>query len=900
NDGSTGLQLGTAMMPAPGSFKFSLIHREILRELLFAKINGQLYCAFLEFGSEDKRLRRAKINILDKLKDPYFRDYMANVIKYIYLRTGRDIFKLKKAASVSDLVSREEVGTLQGPVQVAIINQELCRRCGKCLGQASCDYFEYSKEKNAISINSTKCSGCGACMVNCPYHAIKMMLVKEPKFNDPTCILAHDGQELDERELTEEEKVILQELIAKYNLLTGQRLGKGIVRRVSGILRDKGYPQIARVLENTIVVRGPPGLFKDFKKLTNKKLLAVYNQGIIALNFKLMTNKIDQVIAHEAGAIFQLSHSINNKLAKLVSGKAQPEDIAAIDQVINEALPKFTQLPVTGTYYVRKDPKNRFTLPVVVREDFGDSYHVFISNGALHIYPTINYIKMLNGLVEEKRLRLAACSCHSTLDGQGRLSLGKETCSAIGVEVGYFQKKLRLVGVIDHLELSNSTAAGKQSPLDSKPLALRSSVYPEFRRLWEAYREEGLADYERELRREKLLEFIDQKSREEERDKTKASGMRVTFTEWLSWHKEGVIDVSTGLLRTMTEEDKEYLRLVWERCEEYYRIGYSLGKIEDGILWAGVCHARFNLSEFKLKQGIYAMATSDAAVNVLLVDDSEAFRIAIGENLRGMGFKVLEAKDGVEGLKRSKVEKSNLNALIEAMESAKKKVVGKNTKGGLSLQEPKPLGSEEGSSPLPVMFGEAVVKLFHFATGRDWWGNITRRFNLNYSVIAPSVLFFDRALNNAEIVWVIALVILVSITIANLREDSRQKREEMQGKPKAANKPSKKEQPAPIAESQPPLVRKKPRSFEDIFKKPLFNMCGPVAKDVNRGLISASAPVDTEIIWDISLPVRGKNHPWSPVLQLLWGLLVSLRSPNVAYQNFFKPAIISYRVYLEC
>ncbi|MBM3250133.1 MAG: GNAT family N-acetyltransferase [Candidatus Omnitrophica bacterium] len=165
------------------------------------------------------------------------------------------------------------------------------------------------------------------------------------------------------------------------------------------------------------------------------------------------------------------------------------------------------------------------------------------------------------------------------------------------------------------------------------PLALRSSVYPEFRKLWEAYKEKCLPDLERQARRKALRDFIERRSLEEEMEKTKENGERISFEEWLNWHKDGVIDVVCGSLRPMTGEDREYLRRSWSRCEKAYKdkCDYIRAQIrdsanlqrlvrlirEEGIISAGDRHAQINLAVFdaatagKPNAGILAVATAD-------------------------------------------------------------------------------------------------------------------------------------------------------------------------------------------------------------------------------------------------------------------------------------------------
>ncbi|MBM3250478.1 MAG: response regulator, partial [Candidatus Omnitrophica bacterium] len=133
--------------------------------------------------------------------------------------------------------------------------------------------------------------------------------------------------------------------------------------------------------------------------------------------------------------------------------------------------------------------------------------------------------------------------------------------------------------------------AGRMSQ-EARPLALRSAVYPEFRRLWEAWEEVGIDDLKKLARGIKLYEFIREESYEEER--LIAAG-EATLEEWLGWHREGVIDAATGECRTMTDKDRDDLVRVWSDCR----------RAKDN---AGERHARYNLEALRGRKGIFAMA----------------------------------------------------------------------------------------------------------------------------------------------------------------------------------------------------------------------------------------------------------------------------------------------------
>ncbi|MBU1869039.1 MAG: HAD-IIIC family phosphatase, partial [Candidatus Omnitrophica bacterium] len=104
------------------------------------------------------------------------------------------------------------------------------------------------------------------------------------------------------------------------------------------------------------------------------------------------------------------------------------------------------------------------------------------------------------------------------------------------------------------------------------PLALPSSNYPEFLRLYEAARNKrGLSESIQEIN--DLREFIIEKSFEEERAKTLGPGRRVSFKEWQSWHKDGVIDVISARL-TPFNWQLQYLHSVFCACDSVYLLGY--------------------------------------------------------------------------------------------------------------------------------------------------------------------------------------------------------------------------------------------------------------------------------------------------------------------------------------
>ena len=59
---------------------------------------------------------------------------------------------------------------------VAVIHQELCRKCPFCIRACPCDAIRWdtSGDKPMVLVDDSKCLDCTICMTRCPHHAITM------------------------------------------------------------------------------------------------------------------------------------------------------------------------------------------------------------------------------------------------------------------------------------------------------------------------------------------------------------------------------------------------------------------------------------------------------------------------------------------------------------------------------------------------------------------------------------------------------------------------------------------------------------------------------------------------------------------------------------------------------
>ncbi len=60
--------------------------------------------------------------------------------------------------------------------QKAFINQEICKRCGKC--KEYCQFFAIEKVNEEFKVNQFLCEGCGVCKIVCPFNAIELREVE--------------------------------------------------------------------------------------------------------------------------------------------------------------------------------------------------------------------------------------------------------------------------------------------------------------------------------------------------------------------------------------------------------------------------------------------------------------------------------------------------------------------------------------------------------------------------------------------------------------------------------------------------------------------------------------------------------------------------------------------------
>jgi|GEM_PF-2413718 len=76
------------------------------------------------------------------------------------------------------LMNRERMGVIEYALKghfVAVINRQLCTRCGACFEYCQFGAVAYSKELETVAIDATVCMGCGLCHGNCPSGAIRLV-----------------------------------------------------------------------------------------------------------------------------------------------------------------------------------------------------------------------------------------------------------------------------------------------------------------------------------------------------------------------------------------------------------------------------------------------------------------------------------------------------------------------------------------------------------------------------------------------------------------------------------------------------------------------------------------------------------------------------------------------------
>jgi heterodisulfide reductase subunit A-like polyferredoxin len=64
---------------------------------------------------------------------------------------------------------------------VAVVDADLCARCGECAGV--CQFAAISVDDGFARIDAAACMGCGACVAHCPQEAIE--LVRDPAKGEP-------------------------------------------------------------------------------------------------------------------------------------------------------------------------------------------------------------------------------------------------------------------------------------------------------------------------------------------------------------------------------------------------------------------------------------------------------------------------------------------------------------------------------------------------------------------------------------------------------------------------------------------------------------------------------------------------------------------------------------------
>lgn len=89
-------------------------------------------------------------------------------------------FSLALGIKDKDFLKWEKVQTNEK----AVLNEEKCNGCKKCLDVCNFGAIGWNKEKNKPIFNSMLCEGCGACQLVCPKKAIELVKVHNGKIGE--------------------------------------------------------------------------------------------------------------------------------------------------------------------------------------------------------------------------------------------------------------------------------------------------------------------------------------------------------------------------------------------------------------------------------------------------------------------------------------------------------------------------------------------------------------------------------------------------------------------------------------------------------------------------------------------------------------------------------------------
>ncbi len=122
--------------------------------------------------------------------------------------------------------------------------------------------------------------------------------------------------------LTPQQENILRELLNKYldQIQASEPLSLYRREELLNTLGEEGYHDIAQVLENSIIVRGPPQLFEEFKERTGVVLLGTHYQEFIIIN-PYLTISVLEVLVHEGAAKAGYSHQQATEVASKIIQK---------------------------------------------------------------------------------------------------------------------------------------------------------------------------------------------------------------------------------------------------------------------------------------------------------------------------------------------------------------------------------------------------------------------------------------------------------------------------------------------------------------------------------------------------------------------------------------------------